>query len=261
MPGYVLCVLLLETQRSEHTGYFFLIGDGIRIAFACLGTQCLFVHATAGFETVVPDVVRPQFASQTVFDLCSHGFHLLAAKQLPEQTVHFCCRHLYISLKIADDSCRHRRAISVHLLHGMEHIQYLLIACIRFPCALCFVAFYFVAIRIPNRLRVVDHFLWNLLTHNTLHHLIDHLLLLLIVVIYLEFVTQVPVTQQSHAVRKELASVLCAQTIHADVVIGYVVLRSSHRFRHTCLYVCRHTAGEHIAQTCFRPLSAAPVSA
>ena len=148
----------------------------------------------------------------------------------------------------------------------MRTIQYPLIAGVRLgrdTLALALFGGERIAIRMPDIIAAVDHLLRNLLTHNTLHHLINHLLLLLplgaIGIQGLQFVAQVPMAQQHLVFRPQgFLLVFGTQATHIDVIPRDIVLRLSKSLGDTGIDLSRHTRGEHISQTRHRPLLTSP---
>ena len=226
MRGNVFGQRFVEAQLAEHVGNVLTVSLGIGIEGLGLAVKLFLVDRAAGFEPVVPDVVRAQVTSQTAAYLGCNGFDLLRTKQLSEETVHLGCGNLDVALEVADDGSGHVRAVFVLLLHGVEDVQNHLITSVGL--GLVGGVFHAVGDGIPKRLRVVDDRFGNLLAddaeHDVVYHLLTGVRLQAVGVMRFDFVAQVPMAEQQHAVGEELPAILGAEPIHTDVVVGYVVL-------------------------------------
>ena len=111
--------------------------------------QLGLVEITAGFETVVPDIVGFQFASQTFGDRFADFFQFGSGQKFIEQFFNILQSYFHIVVEFTVDigiTC-----VFVNVLHGLKIVQHLLITDSRFGSRFYFLVLllYHVCIWIP----------------------------------------------------------------------------------------------------------------
>ena len=122
-----------------------------------------------------------------------------------------------------------------------------------------------VGIRCPDIGAIGNDLFRYILIHNAFHHLVYHLLLLLRIrhvgIVGLDLIPEVPVREQPHPVREELASVLGHKFVHHDVISRDIVLCGAGGLRHQPRHLGRHPGRETVPHPGICPLETAPVPA
>ena len=114
-------------------------------------------------------------------------------------------------------------------------------------------------------MRIIDHRLRDGLRDNSLHHLLDRALfreaVLRVGVVCLDFIAQVPVTEQAHLWREQALPPVIDQVIHPDVVAGNVVGGIGACLCDGQVHIGGDALGEALSQASLGPLPARPFRA
>ena len=255
MPSDISRLLATESHTRQQPRHIGSKSIRVRIEALCSGSEFVLIERGARLETIEPDIIRAQVASQAVTDDRGNLSDLLRAYQCAEEAVQFAGGNLHTFLKVSLNTCRCRRTEAIFLKQSVRNSQYPLITRVGFGCIIG-------AVWLPYIIGTVDRPGRDRLIDNTLHDAVNHFLLFLpalfVGIERLEFVAQVPMAEQHFVVRPELPAVLGAQVTHIDIVVGYIVLGIGIGLRQLCIDGSRHTRSEHITHTRHCPLQARP---
>ena len=122
---------------------------------------------------------------------------------------------------------------------------------------------HFVRVRIPVDSRIVDRYLWNGLSNDALHHLLNHALLgetaFIVGIICFYFIAQIPMAEQTHFWWEETLALRIKQVIHPDVILRHVPPGFGCGLSDSQVHVSGDAFVKTFCETNLSPLATAPV--
>ena len=121
-----------ETELTEY-GWHTFLGKclAVGIEAAGQGGEVILIDGAAGLEPVVPDVEGLQFAPHSVADKGCHVGHLRRSKEGGEELLNLVVTDLHVLIKGTVYSGGIAGVVAVHLLHGMEVGEEMVVASVR----------------------------------------------------------------------------------------------------------------------------------
>ena len=266
MRSHCLRLIFGKAQFHQHTRHISFKGRSSRIAFLCLCREHILCYRTAALKSIIPNIIRTQLTTQSLANHGRHGFYLIRLQQTHKQSLYL----LFWNLQIPFKGAQHMRwsisTICIHMLKGVEYIQYHLIAreSIMGICTTIGIhRFHCIGIRCPQIICIIHHTIGYILLNNTQHHLINHLLLLMrirhIRIIRFQLIAQVPVREQSHRLLPKLLTLLRTQGMHHNIIPRNIILRLAQCLRISRKHTAWHTRMEYITHASISPLLARPI--